>query len=97
MYTIHRKTNYTCLELEHIGKFEDDFEALNTFKIPTTLRRSDFHGAVIRTGAAVRIIKGQHGVLCFSVLFTAAPFVQTNSSRQTLVLNGWNVSLVSYT
>jgi len=54
LYTVHRKTNYTSLQLDHIGEFDDDIEGFDYFGVPTTLRRKDFQGAVIRAAAAVR-------------------------------------------
>jgi len=54
LYTVHRKTNYTSLQLDHIGEFDDEIEGFNYFDVPTTIRRKDFQGAVIRAAAAVR-------------------------------------------
>jgi len=55
LYTIHRKTNFSIQDLEHIGSFsEGDYEGLNVFNIPTPVRRQNFHGAIIRAVGAVR-------------------------------------------
>jgi len=60
---MHRKTNYTQLELEHIGTFPGDNNALNSLSIPTPIRRNNFHGAILRAAGAVGIIKKIRGLL----------------------------------